>query len=55
MDSNIRSTLVEIDKSKKLNVQKNILHSIAEAAEFLLEDSWENSTHDFLKKIGTKH
>lgn len=53
IDSNIRSTFDEIDKSKKLNTQKNILHSIAEAAEFLLEDSWENSTHDFLKKLGT--
>lgn len=53
IDKNIRSTINEINKSRKLSVQKNILHSIAEAAEFLLEDSWENSTHDFLKKLGT--
>ena len=53
IDNNIRNTIDEIDKSKKLSVQKNILHAIAEAAEFLLENSWENSTHDFLKKLGT--
>jgi len=53
IDKNIRSTINEIDKSRKLSVQRNILHSIAEAAEFLLEDSWENSTYNFLKKLGT--
>ncbi|MFK7816494.1 MAG: EAL domain-containing protein [Gammaproteobacteria bacterium] len=50
---NITNTVNEVNKSKKLSKQKNILNSIAEAAEFLLEDSWENSTHDFLKKLGT--
>ena len=53
IDKNIRSTINEINKSQKLSIQRNILHSIAEAAEFLLESSWENSTHDFLKKLGT--
>ena len=53
IDSNIRSTIDEIHKSRKLSIQRNILNSIAEAAEFLLEDSWENSTHEFLQKLGT--
>jgi len=53
IDKNIRSTIDEINKSKKISVQRNILNSIAEAAEFLLENSWESSTHDFLHKLGT--
>lgn len=63
IDKNIRSTIDEINKSKKIGIQrntlhsigiqKNILHSIAEAAEFLLENSWESSTPDFLQKLGT--
>lgn len=53
IDTNIRNTVDEVNKSKKISKQKNILNSIAEAAEFLLEDSWENSTHDFLRKLGT--
>ncbi len=53
IDTNIRNTVNELNKSKKISKQKNILNTIAEAAEFLLEDSWENSTHDFLKKLGT--
>ncbi len=53
IDTNIRNTVNEANKSKRISKQKNILNSIAQAAEYLLEDSWENSTHEFLKKLGT--
>ena len=53
IDTNIQNTINEANKSKKISKQKNILNSIAQAAEFLLENTWENSTHDFLKKLGT--
>jgi len=52
IDNNIRNTLDEIDKSKKLKLQKNILNAVAEASEVLLEEAWEQSIPAFLEKLG---